>query len=508
MNLLQKLKWPGIFILVLLMAIIRPIHQDDGWYASFAFRMLSDFHINDNLSFFSYADSNGGNDIPAGFLFSLLQVPFYALFGVNVLAARIFNAIMITALLFIIHLLLKKIAPKFSWIVVVLLLVHPVFYYHFYNRPESLALFLSASSFYLMLTAENSKWRVFFAFFIWAFILDVHPIAIFTVAGVGLHYWFYHRKQTLLIAAGGILGLILYVALNYAFNGIFGLFAASFGQVPQNFGDHYVPLFQSDLKDYLRIAIDRFQTLKGSILFSLIWVIIPLFLIRKCSIKGYVGLVLFNTVCFWVMATFLTEASSNGFALYSLYVFTFLFIVLINAISDSYSFKPMWNWIAVAPMLLFMVKSDITWLNRYYHEFATFNKSYAEIKTCIPDGSKVLMRPTFAFNMGTKRLHSDYTFGIFNVMADNHLNFEDALKLRKYDFIMLDERNMNEELLIDKRNNAVFNNPAYNKYLQTGITSMGFDSLVQKGFLQPICEYLDPSHGKTICYKVNLGSQN
>jgi len=486
------------------MANLRPIHQDDGWYASYAFRMLTKFNIFNNVSFFSYADTNGGNDNPAGFLFSLLQVPFYAIFGISILTVRIFNAILITFLLYFLQLIIKQIAPAFRWIIVVLFIVHPVFYYHFYNRPEILALLLSAISFYILLLAPNSKNLVFWAYFIWAFILDVHPIAIFTIIGIGLHYWIFNRKQTFFIIAGGFSGIFVYFCMNYFFNGTFGLFSVFFrGVNPNSFGDHYIPLFSSDFRDYFRIALGRFQTLKGSFLFSLIWIFLPLFFIRKCRAKKYVGLLIFNTISFWILAVFFTEAISNGFGLYSIFVFILFFIIILNELSKSYSFKPVINWIMVLPMLLFMSKSTTAMIIQNYKYYSRFNKDYSQIKSFIPDRSKVLMRPTFAFNMGLKGLHSDYTFGILNVMIEKSLSFEEAIRIKGYDYILLDNRNLQEELLIDKRDNNKFDNPAYKKYLHTGLTSLQFDTLLQKGFLIQVCSFEEISHGKTIFYKVN-----
>jgi hypothetical protein len=149
-----------------------------------------------------------------------------------------------------------------------------------------------------------------------------------------------------------------------------------------------------------------------------------------------------------------------------------------------------------------MIKSNIGLIAKYYEYYTPFQKNFAEIESCIPNGSKVLMRPTFVFNMGLKGLHSDYTFGILNVMADNNLSFEEAVKLRGYDYVLLDDQNMNEEFLTDKRNNTTFENAAYSKYAQIGFTTAEFDSLLQKGFLKQVCVFDEASHGKTIFYKV------
>ena len=501
MKVLHKLKWLGLFIILFLMAALRPIHQDDGWYASFALRMLSDWGIFDNVSFFSFADSNG-NDKPIGFLFSLLQLPFYTIIGINVLAARIFNAIIITLLLYVINLIIRVLAPAFNWVIVVLFIVHPVFYYHFYNRPELVALLLSSTSMYLLITANGNSQKTFTAYMLWAFILDVHPIAIFTVAGVGMVYWFNNKQTTKFVLSGGLIGIMLYLGLCSLLNGNFGLLDSFINKTNGNFGDHYLPLFQSDFNDYMRIAKERFQTLKASFLLSLIWILIPLFIYRKFKIKGFVSLILFNTITFWVLAIFLTEASSNGFGLYSLYMFIFLFVVLLNTISESYQFKPVWNWVLVLPLLLFMTKSTVGLVSKYYSYYTPFQKNFAVVESCIPNGSKVLSRPIFAFNMGLKSLHVDYTFGILNVMLDNKISFEDAIRFKKYDYVVLDERNLYDELLIDQRSETLFLNPAYSRYKGIGITKDDFNKLLSKGFLQKECEFEEMSHGKTVIYKV------
>jgi hypothetical protein len=502
MSLLVKFRWLGLFLIILCMAILRPIHQDDGWYASFAFRILDKLNIFSDISFFSFSDVNGGNDKPAGFLFSLLQVPFFAILGINVLSVKIFNSILLTLLLYLIHLISIKIAPNFRWVVIVLFIIHPVFYYHFYNRPEILALLLSALSFYLILISNGKKIFIFFAYFIWAFIIDVHPIAIFTILGFGIQYWILNRSQTLIVLLGGFLGVFFYIMLNYFINDSLGLFSLIKGHNTGSFGDHYLPLFSSDLNDYLRIAIERCNTLRASLIFSLIWIIIPILIFRKPKFSDTQKFIVFNSISFWILATFFSEASSNGFALYSIYIFLLFLIILLNVVFENFNLKLFWKWLMVLPLFLFLFSSTIKTIYRYYGYYRYFNNEYLSFSLCIENGSNVLMRPIFAFNMGLKSIHADYTFGILNVMLDNKISFEQAIRFKNYDYVILDERNLIEEILTDKRSKTLFLTPAYFKYRDVGVTSQQFNNLILSGFLKKQCEFDEISHGKTVIYKV------
>ncbi len=495
--------WVLLYLFIFFLAYNRPIHQDDGWYASFAIRYFHKFNINNNLSYFSFFDSNAGNDSSLGFLFPLLQLPFFYSLGINILATKIFNSILIVGILYFINKIVNILAPSFQWLIILLFISNPIFYYHFYNRPELLALLLSLISTYFLLKSEKSDVDVFFAFFIWAFIIDVHPIAIFTVIGIGLHYWYFHKKQSFLIITAGISGLVLYLLLSYFLNGTFGLLSPIFTNSIGNYGDHYVPLFKSDLKDYLRIGLERFKTLKSTILLSFIWVLLPIFIYKKYSLKNYLGLVFLNTVVFCILSTIGSEASSNGFALYSIYVFLIFFIIVLEKITYEFGVKYSQKLFFILPLFIYGSFSTFNLLIKYYNYQSDFLKNYYQFASCIKDGSKVLMRPTFLFNMAEKQIFSDYTFGILNVMADNNLKFAEAIKFKKYNYVILDERNLNEELLIDKRDKNMFNNPFYKKYSNIGTTTLAFDSLIKTGFLKPLCELDEMSHGKSVVYQVN-----
>jgi hypothetical protein len=88
-------------------------------------------------------------------------------------------------------------------------------------------------------------------------------------------------------------------------------------------------------------------------------------------------------------------------------------------------------------------------------------------------------------------------------MLDNKMSFDEALIFRDYDYVVLDDRNLNEDLFIDKRDEKQFDNPAYSKYRSVGISSSDFEVLIQKGFLERLCEFEEISHGKSILYRVN-----
>ena len=113
------------------------------------------------------------------------------------------------------------------------------------------------------------------------------------------------------------------------------------------------------------------------------------------------------------------------------------------------------------------------------------------------------MRPTFVFATANKGFHSDYFCGILQVMLDNKMSFDQALIFRGYDFVILYDRNLNQELFIDVRGEKLYDNTAYSKNRTTRMSSSDFKVLIQNMFLEPICEFEEISQGKSILYKVN-----
>lgn len=494
--------WLLIGALVFGLAYIRPIHQDDGWYASFAMRYLKDWNLMDNVSYFSYYYSNGGNDKPGGFIFSILQIPFFLTFGITVLASRLFNAIVITILLYNLHNITKKFAPNFKWIIIILAILHPVIYYHYYNRPEILAMCFALISINLLLESEISNSKIFIAFFLWSLILDAHPIGLFSVLGIGIVFWKNNLNKTKYVLFGGLSGFIVYLFINYTLNGVAGILGPLFGQAPVNFGDHYVPLFESNLADYIRIAKERFDTLKSTLVFGLIWLTLPLYIYKKRSFGGINGALLFNTICFWILSIFLTEASSNGFGLYSQITSLILMVLLFNEAILAFKLNSRWSYYLSIPLILISLRSLLPTLLTNFNYTKSFNTNYYSINNCIEDSSKVLIRPTFAYALSQKNIFADQSFGIMNVMLDSNFTFEQAIRRLNYDYVFVDEMNINEEFIIDKRDSSLFTSPAYSKYKNTGLYSREFDSLISNKFLVKTCEYNDISHGLTIVYKV------
>lgn len=503
-KLIKCLPWLLLFFIVWGMAYLRPIHQDDGWYASYAFRILQNFQDYSDLSYWSFKDANY-SDISVGFLFSSLQVPFYLTFGINVFAARLFNAIIITLLLFFVYKVTRNIAPGLQGLMVILLLANQVFYHHFYNRPEILGIALALMSIFLLTSTLQSNLKTFFAFFIWGLIIDVHSIAIFTVIGLGIWYFFNNRKKTIWIILGGISGIILMLLGNLIINNNFGLLNGIFGGEPPGLGDHYIPLFKSDIKDYMRIFTSRFEWIKFIVLFSWIWIIVPLLIWKRLVSNALFIAILINFCSFWILATFLTEATSNGFALYNIIMFLLLLIVCLKQLNGIIKLKYK-NKLLFLMIPLILYTGLATTRKLYVNCSKSFNSrnefKNVEWDNCIPNGSKILMRPTFAFALAYRNLHVDYPLGVMNLMKDNNFNFEEVLKLKKYDYIALDEQFTSGMLFIDKHNNG--RSLAYKKYNNIGISREGFNDLVKSGFLEITCKINEPMHGLTNVYKVNF----
>jgi hypothetical protein len=492
--------WSLIFFIIYMMALLRPIHQDDGWYASFALRYLDLWGMVKNASYFSFADSNGGHDGPLGITFSSLQSVFFALFGFSIETSRLFNAVVIFGLVFTFHKITQKELPKFSWWITVALIIHPVFYYHFYNRPEIVAALLVLISIYILLYHSTKASYLFVAYFIWAFVLDTHPIAIFSLIGVGLWHWSKNANQTKIILFAGLSGLFAKIIINQLANGNIGLFAGFIGQVPINFGDHYVPLFQSDFSDYLRIAKDRFDSIKSFLVFSGIFILMPVVLLGKQRLKFLKHPLVLNYFAFLILSTFGTEASSNGFALYSIINLMLLYVVALRQCDWIVARK--FGWLIFLPLLLSSLRSTGITLFNYKNHHSSLQSSFSQFTNCMVPNAKYLMRPTFVFNNHDKNIKSDYTFGIMNVMRERNIGFMDAIMYKQYDYIVLDERNLKEEFLLDVRSTSNYSNPAYIAYQNIGFRKQEFEDWIAAGQLKPVCDFNEISHGHSVLYKV------
>ncbi|MCX6266793.1 MAG: hypothetical protein NTW16_05475 [Bacteroidetes bacterium] len=495
--------WLLIFALVWGMAYIRPIHQDDGWYATYAFRLIQKLSPNEAMSYWSFQDANG-SDLSVGFLFSSLQVPFYLVFGISVFSARLFNALVLTLLVYLFYLIVKLITPKIRWLMVVLLLVNQVFYYHFYNRPEILGMVLVLLSIYLLFTPIPDKRSTFIAFLIWGLILDAHPIAIFSILGLGLWYLFMYRHQIPWALIGGGAGIGICLTGNYLVNANFGLFNGIMGGEGIGVGDHYIPILTSDLVDFVRIFKTRFQNFQFIFLLSGIWIIIPFLAWKRRQLNLYTKAIGFNFLVFFLLSTLFTEATGNGWALYNLMVFFMLLAALLNEVHQSlYIDHPKLVFLLMIPLFLFTSAATIRRLFYNYPKSAISRNNFSAVdwNACLPNGTKVLMRPTFSFATVYKHLWADYPFGILNVMRDNNISFKDAILLRNYDYLVLDERNLNVELLKDIR--PRWTQPYYRDYNDLGLSKADFQKLISVGFLQITCRFNEPMHGNTIIFKVN-----
>ena len=495
--------WLAIYFIIFIMAYFRPIHQDDGWYASYALRLIQKLNPEEQLSYWSFLDAND-SDMSIGFIFSSLQVPFYLTFGFNVFAVRVLNSILLTLSVYLAFQIVKTIAKRFEWLFVFLLLVNPIFYYHFYNRPEVVALVLVLLSILLMLKKDKKHYDMFFAFALWGLIIDAHPIAILSVFGIGL-WTFYDnpnfRKQ---IVLGGIIGLGFYFIGNKVINGNFGLFNAFFNGEKPGIGDHYIPIFESNLNDFSRIFINRWNGLKLTIIFSGVWLIVPILFYRKAILSRTEIAIVFNLIIFVILSTLLTEASGNGWALYALAVFLLTYVILIKHLRKTFALKSCYAIIIILiPLMLYSTASTSRrlYINISKSHYARNNFNNVNWDSCLPSNSKVLMRPTFVFELANRNLLVDLPFGILNVMKNNKISFKEAIIKRKYDYIAIDERSLNNELLINVR--ELWTQPYYREFNETGITREGFQQLIDQGFLQYHCSVFEPMHGETVIYRIN-----
>jgi hypothetical protein len=493
--------WLSIFAIVYILAYLRPIHQDDGWYASFALRYMDELGIIENPSYFSYEDTLMGSDNPTGFIFAGLQAIFMSIFGFTVAAVRILNALCITGIIFMIYQFATSVLPKYKWLIVAVFALNPLFYHHFYNRPETLAALIVLISLYLLNFKGHQKLMVFLAFFLWALVLDTHPIAIFCLLGMGILFWIRNIKKSLLIIGGGLSGLIFILLFNHLINGNLGLLSGVFGQETMNFGDHYVPLLKSDLKDYLRIAIERVSSLFYFIILSGLLIMVAMLFFYKRLRLLLVNPLVINFIAFVVFVTFGTEASSNGFALYSLLMLFLVYIVCLNHFVESSRNK--FSFYVFIPIIFWSISSIYIKINRSFNYQLNFEESARKFGICIPNKARVLMRPSFVFATYDKGLYADYTFGIMNVMIEKKLDFKSVLILKKYDYVIIDEHNLNYEFLIEKRDNNSFKNPAYVKYIGWGFKNTDLERWKQQGFLKEMCSFDDISHGYSILYKIN-----
>jgi hypothetical protein len=493
--------WSLLLCAIYGMALLRPIHQDDGWYASFALRYLDQLGLLHNASIFSIGESFGGRESPFGFVFAAAQTFFYGLLGFTLQVTRLFNAVAILGVVFIVYKFAERELFIHRWWLTLAFLIHPVVYYHFYNRPEILAVLFALLSIYILLYKTSDKRLVFFSFFIWAFILDTHPIAIFLVIGIGSMYWARNISNTWLILAGGLSGLILKMTINQLINGNIGLFAGLIGQAPLDFGDHYAPVLKSDFNDFLKIFLERFDTIKSFMVYSGLFILVPYVLIKGKRSEFLSHPLTINYIVFIILSTLGTEASGNGFALYHIAHLFLMYILVLRFCPFIQSKKH--SWIIFALLMAMSIKSTSGTMWRYYKYSLSFQNEYTEFVNCMPPNAKYLMRPTFVFDNHEKNIRSDAGFTILMLMQSRNIGFFEAIKYRNYDYVAIDEMHLNGEFIIDKRSDGAFSNPFFSKFKDIGITQKDFEDLISTGKLKPVCEFYEISHGQTVLYKVN-----
>jgi hypothetical protein len=211
--------------------------------------------------------------------------------------------------------------------------------------------------------------------------------------------------------------------------------------------------------------------------------------------------IVLNYFVFLLLSTLGTEATSNGFALYSIVMIFLVYIVAIKVFVDSGQNR--FGWYIFAPLLLFSLAATCNKIIKNFNYQLHFEKSARNFGNCIRDNTNVLMRPTFVFSTYDKGIYADYTFGLMNVMIKEKLDFKSALIFKKYDYIIIDENNLKYEFSKDLRDNESFKNPAYEKYIGIGFNSSEFEKWKKEGFLKEVCSFDEISHGNSILYKVH-----
>jgi hypothetical protein len=490
---------------VALLTWIRPIHQDDGWYASFAFNLINQFYRDQIFSSWNY-DIAGFSSAKTGFSYGIYQLPFILIFGSSLLYLKVLVFITTILALFFIVRFLSVYFQKSAIYFPLLLLAWPGFWYHFYNRPEMLAVAIGFLGMWILADQKkSSKYWVALSYSIPFLMFDIHPISVFLV--FGYYFWFIFKNRTMLMSAlfGCALGSIIYLSGNWVIHGSLGIASPLLGMTISR-GDHYIPAIESGIIDIFNIAYIRYKPFIIILGASLLWVpplIYPkrlkyIFINDKTPLS-------FILICFLVLTSLFSEATSNGFQLYSSIVF-FILIWLLGSFAieqlDAYGSR---RFIVLTPLMAIFLYVNISQFNQYQRFFKyalTFHDKYARtLGDCVSHGSNGLMRPTFSVALAGHRGHFEYTFNILFYMKNNNISFGRAILEKGFDYVAIDD--MDKRDLFQIRN--VWNNYNwyYNVIENTVASNTEFNMLVEKGALIPACVFDEISHGKTTFYRVH-----
>jgi hypothetical protein len=495
----------GYVLVVIVLTAIRPIHQDDGWYASAAYALYNRIPGVETLSTWDYSlagvESAGG-----GFVYSVYQLPFIAAFGPGIVYTKVLVVLTaVAALLFLVK-FFREYAGDAASFLPLLLLAWPGFWYHFYNRPELLAVMLGFAGLYLLAGRHNRK-PVFVAvaFSLPFLMFDTHPISVFLV--FGFYVWFFFARADMRVAAlaGSAVGLVVYLNGNWVVHGSLGILNGLIGPAVSR-GDHYIPVLESGLPDILNIAVARFSVHAKVLVASLLW--IPL-LVYRHSVRGFVSPRwlpwLSSCVGFVVLSSLFSEAVSNGFQLYAaIAVFSIVFLLLLFV--SSHASRTV-TYAAMLPIGALLLYANFNYLPTYrnYIRFAsTVADEYPRLARCLDGGERSLMRPTYAFATARSGNDYEYTVGLLFFMKHEDIGFAEAVYRKGYDIVAFDPDDRgflwSDVERIDPWGGS---NWYYNAIADVAIDAAEFDSMVEHRVLVPICSFDDISHGYTEFFEVD-----
>lgn len=503
------------FIIVICTVIFltynRHIKQDDGWYASYVFKWMQRIGNTEVKSFWDYTDTNDV-DGGCGFVFTIIEGIFFSIFGIGVISMKCFNAIEAVTLCCLLYIYLRHEDRVLGLITVISFLGWNMFHTHFFNRPE-----LLASSFIIIILIfltyySNDKWYIFTGYLLGPILLDIHPLAVFTVTGLYVQIFIKRENRRLYAIAGTIFGVIFYFAGNYIINKNYGLFTPYLTGIKAQLGDHYIPIIETGWNDIWNITKERFifftktKDILGIIkLLSFTSVFLTAVILRfrgKLAITRLLITSVINYITFIALSTFLYEATSNGFRLYHTITFGLLYFSILYSLYHSVE-KKAFLVLGLFPFAVF-AKDAIPKIreNNNYHKYNYYYDDFVYFNNNLPDSGKVLMRPTHAIFNYRKTIRFDYTYGLLRYMYKEQLSFEEAVILKDYDYIVTDEQFETEFFLNRPSPYRTSPAPYYKELKNTGITEHDFNQLVYKGFLTPVAKVYDAFAGWTIIYKV------
>lgn len=494
-----------ILIFIAIFTYLKVIHQDDGWYAIYAMRILTKFNLSDISTVWDFTDANGDKGL-GGFLFPSAQAICFVLFGINNYALKILH-FTLGSLLFLSFAKLTEnlLGHKVKIISSCLLVFLPYFQNHLYNRPEMFATLIMIISLMLLTGNKISNKNITIAFLLPVLAIDLHPISIFI--GLGFYFYFFYKNinKSLFILGGSLLGILIYLIGNYFVAGSLGLFEMLSADTRVFLNDHYVPLFDITMLEILQIQVERysfhvkFLLASGLLFYGVYYMITKKYKhinIENLKIKQIEILMIMAP--FFIFSAFLTEAVGNGFGLYSLVIFvlffTYLYVVLSLNLNSNIKLV-----FFIVPTLICIKTSGFA-LIESYNKKKYFDQNYHKCLSIIPPQSKLLIRPTFSFLLANNSNICEPLFPISSYMLMNNKSFAQSISDKNFDILCIDEMFLNDFFIGKEK---ISRGPYYEKLKDIGISETDYAKLIENGIFKPLHEYNDPYHGNSIFYRVD-----